>query len=194
MPTKSVYQFKVTLNGSGPPIWRRIRVRNCTLDKLHEHIQTVMGWTNSHLHQFEIDGFFYADPELLQEDMIENDYLDSTITRLSDVMPDDGSTFHFLYEYDFGDGWVHEITFEGFKPAEHRKRYPVCVDGERACPPEEIGGIWGYDEYLEALGNADHEDDEVSPFDPEAFDARQTTKRMRRGLPDWREANGVGQR
>lgn len=184
----NLYQFKITLNGSGPAIWRRILVRNCTLDKLHEHIQAAMGWTNAHLYQFEIDGNFFSDPDLLIDDPVDIKYLDSTTTRLSDLLPEDNTVFHFLYEYDFGDSWVHEITFEGYQPAEPGKHYPQCIAGERACPPEQVGGIWGYDEFLESLGKPGAERHERSGsvdrrFDPDAFDARKTTRRMRRGLP-----------
>ncbi|MBD3648649.1 MAG: plasmid pRiA4b ORF-3 family protein [Pseudomonadales bacterium] len=183
----SLYQFKVTLNGSGPAIWRRILVRNCTLDKFHEHIQTAMGWTNSSLYQFEIDDRFFSDPDLLIDDPTEIRYDDSTTTRLSDLLPEDDTVFHFLYEYDFGDCWVHEITFEGYRTPEPKKHYPQCIGGERACPPEKVGGIWGYDEFLESLEKSRPLQDELvaglrKSFDPDAFDATKSTRRMRRGI------------
>ena len=120
-----VFQFKITLQGIAPPIWRRIQTKDCTLDKLHEHIQTAMGWTNSHLHQFEIDGELYGDPMLMEDNFEEMDYKDSTSTRLSKILPKDGKRFRFKYEYDFGDGWEHEILFEGLLPAEKGIRYPA---------------------------------------------------------------------
>ena len=86
---------------------------DCTLDKLHEHIQTAMGWTNSHLHHFRIDGKLYGDPMLLAETFGELNYADSTRTMLSDILPESGQRFRFEYEYDFGDGWRHEVLFEG---------------------------------------------------------------------------------
>jgi hypothetical protein len=189
--SERVYQFKITLNGSQPPIWRRIQVKNCTLDKLHEHIQTAMGWTNSHLHDFRIDEKRYGDPVLLHENFDDMDYEDSTATKISEIVPKNGKAFRFGYEYDFGDCWGHEVLFEGCVRAEEGGRYPVCVEGARACPPEDVGGTGGYEEYLEAMADPEHERHEEfvgwrGQFDPEAFNAASATKRMKRGLPDWR--------
>jgi hypothetical protein len=182
-----IYQFKITLKGIEPPIWRRIQVKDCTLDRFHEHIQTSMGWTNSHLHEFNIGGDLYGDPHLLLEgDEDDPEIISSLETRLSEVVPEDGRRFRFEYEYDFGDGWQHEVLFEGCLLAQKGGRYPLCVEGERACPPEDVGGIDGYQRYLEAIG--DPEDDEHDaflewrgPFDPETFDPTAASKRMRRG-------------
>jgi hypothetical protein len=191
--SERLYQFKITLLESAPPIWRRIQTKGCTLDKLHEHIQTSMGWTNSHLHQFEIDGVVYGDPELLYEGwQDETPPVDSLNTRISQIVLKDGNRYSFRYEYDFGDDWQHEVLFEGCLRAGKGIRYPLCVEGERACPPEDIGGVWGYAEFLEALANPDHEQHDdyqewAGPFDSEKFDAKKATKAMRRGLPDWRQ-------
>jgi uncharacterized protein YwqG len=147
-----VYQFKITLKDIEPPIWRRIQTKDCTLDRLHGHIQTAMGWTNSHLHQFEIGGVTYGDPELLLEGFEDDpEIVDSLDTRISKIIPKDGKRFSFDYEYDFGDGWEHEVFFEGCLRAEKGTRYPLCIEGERACPPEDSGGPYGYPEYLEAM-------------------------------------------
>ena len=186
-----LYQFKVTLRDVAPPVWRRIRVRDGTLDRLHEHIQTAMGWTNSHLHRFRIAGRGYGDPALLDDGFDDSAFEDSTVTRISGILPRAGTRFRFGYEYDFGDGWEHEVVFEGCVRAEPGGRYPVCVEGARACPPEDVGGASGYGEYLEAMADPGHErHDEYTgwrgPFDPEAFDPARATRRMRRGLPDWR--------
>ncbi len=187
----TVYQFKITLKDTHPPVWRRIQVKDCTLDKLHEHIQTAMGWTNSHLHDFKIGGKDYGDPLLLDENFVEFDYQDSTSTKLSDLLPRTGKRFRFEYQYDFGDGWRHEVLFEGCVRAEQGSRYPVCVEGAGACPPEDVGGTWGYEEFLAAMADPGHERHEEfsqwvgGTFDSEAFDAAKATKRMRRGLPDW---------
>ena len=200
-PTKStpasvpgeVYQFKIVLLETRPPIWRRIQVGDCTLDKLHEHIQTALGWTNSHLHHFRIDGKLYGDPMLMAETFGELNYADSTRTMLSDILPARGRRSRFEYEYDFGDSWQHEVLFEGRPKTEPRKRYPLCVEGARACPPEDVGGVWGYVDFLRAI--ADPEDEQHDDmfewigrrkFDPEAFDPAKATTRMKRGLPDWR--------
>lgn len=189
--TKTLYQFKITLKDSKPPIWRRIQVKDGTLDKLHEHIQTAMGWMNSHLHQFTINGQSYGDPELLDDGFNDNECIDSTRTKISQIVPASGKPFKFLYEYDFGDSWLHEIFFEGCPPPEKRKKYPLCVEGARACPPEDVGGIGAYYGFLEALADPTHEDHEQflewsGPFDPMDFDVAEATSDMRDGLPDWR--------
>ena len=190
--SERLYQFRITLLDTQPAIWRRIQVRGCTLDKLHEHIQTAMGWTNSHLHHFRIGKQLYGDPDLLQESFEEMEYEDSSRTKLSAILPKSGQPFVFEYEYDFGDGWRHEVLFEGCLRAEQEKRYPVCVEGERACPPEDVGGVWGYQGFLEAMADPGHEDHDGllewagGSFDSEAFDPVKATKRMWRGLPDWR--------
>ena len=193
--SERVYQFKITLKNTQPPTWRRIQVKDCTLDKLHEHIQTAMGWTNSHLHDFKINGKNYGDPMLLDENFEEFDYGDSTDTKTSEILPKCGKRFSFDYQYDFGDSWHHEVLFEGCLRAERGKRYPVCIEGARACPPEDVGGTTGYEEYLEAMADPEHERyDEFmgwrGPFDPEAFASAKATKRMWRGLPDWRRMAG----
>lgn len=188
---KAVYQFKITLVGSKPTIWRRIQVADCTLDKLHGHIQTAMGWTNSHLHQFEIGGKRYGDPKLLDDGFGDFKCVDSTRTKLSKIVPKAGKPFKFIYEYDFGDGWTHEILFEGNPKKEPRKKYPLCLEGARACPPEDVGGIGGFYEFLDGLADPKHErhDDFIEwggDYDIEDFDAQRATQEMRRGLPDWR--------
>jgi hypothetical protein len=190
--SERVYQFKITLLDSQPPIWRRIQVKDCTLDKLHEHIQTAMGWTNSHLHHFRIGEQLYGDPLLMAENFEDMGYEDSTLTKLSALVPAKGKRFRFEYAYDFGDSWQHEVRFEGCVEAERGKRYPLCLEGARACPPEDVGGVWGYADFVKAVQNPDHEEHERmlewvgGEFDPEAFDPAVATNRMKRGLPDWR--------
>ena len=189
--TGEVYQLKVTLTDTGPPIWRRFQVSDCFLDKLHEHIQTAMGWTNSHMYQFRIDGKLYSDPRLLAETFGELNDADSSRTRLSALLTVGGEPTRFEYEYDFGDGWLHEVLVEGRLPAEPRMRYPRCVEGARACPPEDVGGVWGYVDCLAAIADPANEQHEEMRewigrrFDPEAFNPATATTRMRRGLPDW---------
>ena len=184
-----LYQFKITLLGIEPTIWRRIQITECSFDKLHEHIQTAMGWTNSHLHLFDIKGKHCGDPELLGEGF---EYVDSTRTLLSDLLPEDRTRLAFSYTYDFGDGWEHEVLFEGCPPLDPKAKYPLCLEGERACPPEDCGGVGGYVEFLEALSDEQHEDHEdmlewiSGKFDSEAFDPAAATKRMKKVLPNWR--------
>jgi len=193
---QTVYQFKITLLRSQPPIWRRIQVSNCTLDKLHEHIQTAMGWTNSHLHHFKVGDQLFSDPTLT-EDSYDEEYEDSTSTKLSDILPKTGDGFRFVYEYDFGDSWDHEVLFEGCVPPEPGRSYPACVEGARACPPEDVGGTYGYADFLKAIRNPKNkEHDEMrewagGSFDPEVFDPAAATKAMKKGLPDWRRQEWI---
>ncbi len=112
--------------------------------------------------------------------------------KLSEILPHSGKQSRFEYEYDFGDGWPHEVLFEGVRRPEAGQRYPVCLEGARACPPEDVGGTGGYEVFLEALADPRHErhaefrDWIGGGFDPEAFDPAVATKRMKKGLPDWR--------
>jgi hypothetical protein len=191
-PTSLLYQLKITLLDSTPAIWRRIQVRDCTLDRLHELIQTSMGWTNSHLHRFDIDGQPYGDPQLLEDDLHEMFCRDSTITLLSDIVPKDKRRFRFRYEYDFGDSWWHEVMFEGCPRSEKGQKYPVCLEGERACPPEDVGGVAGYAEFLNTITDrgrrqrVDMLEWADGWFDPNEFDAVTATKSMWKGIRNWR--------
>ena len=177
-----VYQFKITLKDSHPPIWCRIQIGDCTLDKLHEHIQSAMGWTNSHLNQFRIGRTLYADPMLMEEDFEELACKDSTTTKLSEILPASGKRFHFEYEYDFGDGWLHDVLFEGRLPVEEGKRYPLCLEGARACPPEDVGGVWAYQEFLAAIADPAHEQHgEMREWIGASSTPRRSIRRLRPG-------------
>ena len=189
--TQRLFQLRISLKEIEPEIWRRIQVKDCSLDRLHLHIQLAMGWENYHLYQFKIDGVIHGDPEVLCQGYEDDpEVIDSHETKLSDVVPRAGKRCRFEYEYDFGDCWEHDILFEGCLRAEKGARYPVCLEGERACPPEDVGGTGGYAEYLQALGNPEHEQHEEylewrGPFDPEKFDAEAVSKKMRRGRGNW---------
>lgn len=167
----SIHQLKVTLKGSKPPIWRRIQVRSdISLHKLHQILQVAMGWTDSHLHQFIVDETHYGEPD--PDYWIE--LKSERRAKLSQVAPYPGS--RFIYEYDFGDGWEHGILVEKVLPAEEGVRYPRCLKGRRACPPEDCGGIWGYADLLDIIRDPNHEEYESmwqwlgGSFDPAAFD------------------------
>ena len=190
--SQRLYQFRISLIGIEPEIWRRIQVRGCTFHRFHEYIQTAMGWTNSHLHRFEISGVVVGEPELLVDDFEGIEGVDSTVTKLSEMVPKSGKRFRFQYKYDFGDLWQHEVLFEGCLPATKGQRYPICIEGARACPPEGVGGASRYPEFIEILSTSDHGEHDSflewsGPFDPEYFDPIKMTKKMRQGLPDWRK-------
>jgi len=183
--TDLLFQFKITLLDIKPAIWRRIQVPDCTLVDLHEYIQAAFGWENYHLHQFEIDGVRYSQPAPDGEDF-DMDFEDETDVLLSKLLPKSSRKARWVYEYDFGDGWRHEVLFEGFPPADPKAKSPICLEGERACPPEDCGGPPGYADYLNAIADPQDERHEEllewrGPFDPEAFDAKKTTKEMRKG-------------
>ncbi|MBI3868832.1 MAG: plasmid pRiA4b ORF-3 family protein [Verrucomicrobia bacterium] len=189
--SRRLFQFKVTLRGTEPAIWRRIQVLDDTMDKLHEHLQTAMGWTNSHLHHFFIQGQRCGDPELLDDDFEPYSGIDSTQTLMSAMLPAEGPGLVLEYHYDFGDGWVHDVLFEGSPPSQPSVEYPQCLEGERACPPEDVGGIEGYSDYIEALADPNHEEhqqmlDWRGPFDPNSFNPRLATHQMQEGMPEWR--------
>jgi hypothetical protein len=161
-------------------------VGNCTLEQLHEYLQIVMGWTNSHMHHFRVEDRLYGDPRLMDATFGELKYADTTRTRLSDILPEHGRRFAFLYEYDFGDSWEHEILFEKAVEPEPKAKYPRCLEGERACPPEDVGGVWGYADFLEAMANPKHESHRDmkewigGKFDPEKFSVVAVNRELRR--------------
>jgi Plasmid pRiA4b ORF-3-like protein len=179
-----IYQFKITLQDIEPPIWRRIQVPDCTLTDLHRYIQAAFGWWDYHLHQFEIDGVQYSQPDPAGDDL-DLDFDDESQVLLSNLLPKSAKRTRWNYEYDFGDGWMHEILFEGIPIRDPKVRYPFCVEGEGACPPEDCGGTWGYEDYLAAIADPEHEQHEEmlewrGPFDPEAFDPKKATREMRK--------------
>lgn len=179
-----IYQFKLTLLDIKPAIWRRIQVPDCTLADLHEYIQAAFGWWNYHLHQFDIDGGRYGPPT--PDDMdFGLEMIDETDVPLGKLILKSGWKSRWVYEYDFGDGWRHEILFEGFVPVDPKAKYPQCEEGARACQPEDCGGPWGYADYLATIANPQHERHEEllewrGPFDPEAFDVKKATREMRK--------------
>ena len=180
-PTEPVvYQIKVTLRGSKPPIWRRFQVAsNTSLVQLHRILQRVMGWEDYHLHQFVVDGIMYGSADMTGD----LDTVDEKAVTLGAIVRRE--KFKFIYEHDFGDGWDHELLIEKILPLEAGKSYPICLTGKRACPPEDCGGIWGYSEFLEAVQDPDHpEHDEMlewagEEFDPTAFDLRAVNAELK---------------
>lgn len=185
----AVYRFKIILQDTDPVIWRRIETKDVTLEKLHELIQTAMGWTNSHLHQFEIAGARYANPRFMM-DFDDFGAIDYSGIRIGDLVAKYGSKLRMGYEYDFGDGWQHEVVLEKVTQSEPGAKYPRCIDGERACPPEDVGGAYGFADYVEAITNPNHSEygellEWNGPFDPARFDAAKATRRMKKGLPTW---------
>jgi hypothetical protein len=198
-PPTQIHELRITLHGSKPTIWRRIAVpSDILLSDLHEVMQIVMGWSGCHLHQFvirntrprltraELNALVqssrldklamymrrdrcFSDPQFELEEAE-----DESKIMLNELAPAVKSKF--IYEYDFGDGWDHDIQVVKIGPPAEGVKYIVCISGKLACPPEDCGGIWGYYEMLEALENPRHERHEEFTewlprgFDPERFD------------------------
>jgi Plasmid pRiA4b ORF-3-like protein len=169
----TVHTIKITLRHSRPPIWRRLQVpSSSTLEELHNAIQSAFGWENYHMWVFETSGAQYgiADRDL--------DIRNAAAKRLDQVAGRTGAKLS--YTYDFGDDWEHDLVVDAVTGAEPGVAYPRCLSGRRACPPEDCGGIWGYDELLEILADPAHEEhierlewlglDSADEFDPAAFD------------------------
>lgn len=183
-----IYQIKVTLQDSRPPIWRRLLAPdNLTLGTLHHIIQAAMDWEDYHLHQFIVgkrsfEVFYGApDPNYADWDM---EMKNEQQVKLNQIVT--GEKFKFIYEYDFGDSWRHVLLVEKILPVDPQQQYPVCIKGKRACPPEDVGGVWGYAVFLEALANPKHPDHEMyeewvgDEFDAEHFDLDEINRRLAR--------------
>ena len=175
-----IYQLKITLKESRPPIWRRFQVRSgVTLARLHRIVQEVMGWLDGHLHQFIVGPIYYGVPD--PDDLSE--IRDERKVRLDQILSVPGKKI--VYEYDFGDGWEHTIMLEKILAPDSKARYPRCLDGARACPPEDCGGIYGYADFLEAIRDPNHEEHEGmiewigGEFDPEEFDLEAVNQSLK---------------
>jgi hypothetical protein len=166
-----IYQLKATIVGTKPPVWRRLLVpSSMTLSQLHEELQLAFGWWDCHLHEFEVDGTRYGKdggagggPPLKSE----------RYARLAGIVQT-GSKF--IYVYDFGDDWRHELVVEEELDPVPGMRYPICSEGGRACPPEDCGGVWGYAHLLEVLDDPAHPEHRSTVawaegrFDPDRFE------------------------
>ena len=169
-----IYQLKIVLREIEPPIFRIMQIKsNASLGKLHDYIQAVMGWFDCHLHEFKIGDEDYQAKDQMDDFLDAPPVLDERTHRLNKLLKEGDS---FEYIYDFGDNWEHEITVEKIIAPQEGVYYPICTYGERACPPEDSGGAWGYEELLEVLKDPKHEDYEHysewvgEGFDPEKFD------------------------
>ena len=177
----AAFQLRIDLKGIRPPIWRRLLVLSTTtLDELHHIIQAAMGWTNSHLHEFECDGERYSIP---MDDDFDFDSEDETGVPLQQLICKEGDKLN--YTYDFGDGWEHSVKLEKILPIEDGATYPRCIKGKRACPPEDCGGPWGYETMLKALEDPKNPDHAMftdwigDSFDSNGFDLEFTNYRIK---------------
>ena len=178
-----VYQFKLLLSGITPPIWRSIQVpETYSFWDLHVAIQDAMGWLDYHLHLFRLSK--PGSGEVVQigipdEDAFDDDepILPGWGIPIADYLSRLGVVAQ--YDYDFGDGWGHEVTLEGILPRQPGKKYPLCVGGARACPPEDCGGIGGYEDLITVMQTPSHKEYASTlqwlggGFDPEKFDPKR---------------------
>jgi hypothetical protein len=174
MSMVSLYQLKISLRDIRPMIWRRVLVpEDTSLTRLHTVIQTVMGWENVHLYDFAIRG----------QALGRSGESGSSNITLADCNLQKGESFFYIY--DFGDDWVHDVKIEKLLEPKAKTFYPECVDGKRACPPEDSGGPWGYRDLLKVLKNKRHPDYRElrswvgRSFDPEAFDLEDVNTRLK---------------
>ena len=181
--SRALYQLKITLRDIHPPIWRRIQVwEDTTLAQLHTILQIVMGWEDYHLHEFVIGRRLYSVPDP-DDDMNERKVVDESHVPLGEVVPRVGTKFAYLY--DFGDSWEHDLILEAILLPETTAQYPTCIGGERRTPPEDVGGITGYEEYLAVLADPEHEEHGNmlqwrGQFDPESFAPDQVNQGLRK--------------
>ena len=183
---KEIYQLKITLNGSKPPIWRRVQTpASTTLEMVHEIIQQSMEWVNYHLHEFHVKDMLIGDPEQLCGWGMDRDdeVIDEAEITLVELKLREGAKFEYVY--DFGDYWQHEILLEKKLERERGTEYPVCIKAVKSGPPEDVGGIWGYYNMLEALDDPDHPSHEHfsewlmgEGWDSEAVDLDEINNRL----------------
>ena len=171
---KDIYQIKVTLLGTKPPIWRRLLVpSSLTLAQLHDAVQTAMGWQGGHMHEFCAGQRYFGKPDPEYRSMGMDPVENERTVRLSEVLRKTGPKL--IYTYDPGDSWEHAIVLEKQLPVDPIASYPVCTDGKLACPPDDCGGIPGFYNLVEAFADPDHEQHKElrdwlgHDFDPMAF-------------------------
>lgn len=158
---QAVYQFKITLLDISPPVWRRIQVpKGYSFWELHVAISDCMPWLDYHLHEFEINNPRTGRKECIgipsdeDVDTVGHEVLEGGDIPIARYFSSGNPTA--VYRYDFGDGWEHEILFEQELAAEPGAVYPRCLDGHRACPPEDVGGTGGYEDFLKIIFNPNH--------------------------------------
>lgn len=178
--SNGIYQLKISLKGAEPPIWRRVLIPEvCSLDNLHPIIQETMGWESAHLHEFRVGSERYGATEIIGAEHTVHDERDFS---LADILKEPNDRLDYIY--DFGDRWEHEILLEDIIKQDDALDSPVCIEGARACPPEDVGGLPGYELFLQAIADPNHPDHERmvawggADFDPEAFDLYVVNSRL----------------
>ena len=162
-PTAHV--LRLSLRDVEPEVWRRIVVASdMPLPKLAMALEHAMGWEGHHLHIFDVGGVLFGVP-----DGDDDHLINEKAARVSHVLPRVDSSLR--WDYDFGDGWEHDVVVEAIEPLNPKTKYPVVLDGARACPPEDVGGPGGYEELLRVLNDpTDEEHEHMREWAPEGFD------------------------
>ena len=180
-----IYQLNISLRRIKPTIWRQlIAAADTPLDRLHTIFQIAMGWEDCHLHEFDAGGRRYGVPDQQWTGERFSKFLNEKGHTLQDIAAGEGS--RFVYTYDFGDDWQHDVLVQTVRKPESGDRFPRCLAGERACPPEDSGGAPGYSELLEALNDPKHDRHEEltewigGSFDPEDFDLGRINRQLAR--------------
>jgi hypothetical protein len=181
VPDNVVATLKISIRGINPPIWRRIEVPTAiTLSKLHMVFQDVFGWTNSHLHSFNISDTEYGYKDEFDELSLVNEKGIKLFQTLKTNTPG------FWYLYDFGDHWLHDVQIETLWAPREGRLYPICLDGARKCPPEDCGSTGGYQRMLEIIADPEHEEHEEmltwlgGKYDPEEFDLLKINRKLKK--------------
>lgn len=191
-PRPEAVSLRIELLEVVPLVWRRVLVPHTwTLASLHQYLQWVMGWTDSHAHEFEVGGGLVAPDWWIEEAGFDEDvrrYRDEKRVPIAAVVSELGERGEFEYRYDMGDGWEHRIAIESLSTrAVGDRALPVCMAGENACPPEDVGGPHGYTLFLEILADRQHEQHQDmvrwigGVFDPKGFDLNRINR-------DWKSA------
>ena len=176
--------IKIRLDETNPSIWREVIVtKDISYYKLHHVIQIAMGWTNSHLFEFIIDGYRVGEIYEKMEGLDDDSIIDGKETKLIDLVNETGE--EFKYWYDFGDSWMHSIVIERFGTVTNNQQLPFCAGGALKCPQEDCGGIGGFYDFLNIISDKKHKEYKETirwaggKYDPNEFDLIKVNKKLK---------------
>lgn len=197
--TKQIIELKIELEGIEAKIWRTFQVESdIKFSQLHKIIQKVMGWEDYHMYDFNVGKINIIDSRGSSlgdfSGFGRSKEIKASKAKLSDFL--EKKSQKFSYTYDMGDSWEHKLTVKKiFETEDDDNNYPVVLDGARSCPPEDCGGVWGYQEILELLKNPEHPDYEEritdwlgEDFDPESFNMNEVNKKFKKAKPKAKKA------